>query len=238
MRLVRSDGVRDAAHAGSMVARETKRTLDRCKFKTVACDCPTLLSGAGRPERLALLPFREEETSVQAISWVIEHSKHKGNSLTVLIMIANHAKSDGTGAWPSIPTLAKEARISERTVQRTIGRLTRWQHNFAAELICERGKGPNGCNLYSLPGVKLPPGGRQIVTPVVSDIVTGTGVTIVSPEPSFNLPKERKRTRSRAISPVYVGTGPYASMRCKACGEQFGNSQAKRDAHACVSGLR
>jgi hypothetical protein len=132
--------------------------------------------------------------SVQAISWVIEQSKHKGNSFVVLLMIANHAKSDGTGAWPSIKTLSKESRISERTVQRCIHRLSRkwsgvknWQKE-PPELKILVGKGPHGCNLYDIPGVKLSPlRGCQTGTEGVSDSVTG-GVSQVSPEPSFNRP--------------------------------------------------
>jgi hypothetical protein len=58
--------------------------------------------------------------SVQAISWAIERSQHKGAPLLVLIMIANHSHSDGSGAWPSIPTLARECRMSERQVKRII----------------------------------------------------------------------------------------------------------------------
>ena len=81
--------------------------------------------------------------SVQAMSSVIEHSKHKGNAFVVLLMIANHSKEDGSGAWPSIPTLARKSRIGERTVQRTIARLIR-----SKELTVEVGNGAKGTNLY------------------------------------------------------------------------------------------
>ena len=125
---------------------------------------------------------------------VIDHSKHKGNAFVVLLMIANHAKEDGTGAWPSISTLAKKARIGERTVQRTIARLVR-----SGELSVEVGKGPVGTNLYSvnLTGVNLT---GVNLTPVtvcdtggVSNRADG-GVIALSPEPSlkqpsFNRPK-------------------------------------------------
>lgn len=137
---------------------------------------------------------RSGVVSVQAISWVIESSKHKGNSFVVLLMIANHARSDGTGAWPSVKTIAKESRVAERTVQRTIKRLTRWTHNIEPELVCDKGKGPHGCNLYSIPGVKLSPTRCQTGTLGVSDIVTHP-VSQVSPEPSFNRPKSNRNTR-------------------------------------------
>ena len=137
--------------------------------------------------------------SVQAISWVIECSRHKGNSFVVLLMIANHARSDGTGAWPSVKTLAKESRVAERTVQRTIKRLKIFQHGFEPELVVEEGKGPHGCNLYTIPGVKLSPRGRHIVLEGVSDIVTPP-VSQVSPEPSFNRPLRQPKPRAQSRS--------------------------------------
>lgn len=144
-----------------------------------------LLSGGCQYTRPG--PLTGEVMSVQAISWVIEKSKHKGNSFVVLLMIANHARSDGTGAWPSIKTLARESRISERTVQRTIKRLIRFQNGRDSELICDVGRGPNGCNMYSIPGVKVSPWGRQSGTSPVSDIVTSP-VSALSPDPSFIRP--------------------------------------------------
>jgi hypothetical protein len=129
--------------------------------------------------------------SVQAISWVIDHSKHKGNSFVVLLMIANHARPDGTGAWPSVSTLSKESRISERTVQRNIKRLTRTTFTIPPELVVEERKGPHGCNLYSIPGVKLSTPRCQTVVPGVSDTVTAP-VSPVTPEPSFNRPSKKE----------------------------------------------
>lgn len=61
--------------------------------------------------------------SVQATAWVIQHSEHKGSNLLLLIMIANHAHADGTGAWPSVSTLAKECRMSERQIKRMLPEL-------------------------------------------------------------------------------------------------------------------
>lgn len=56
--------------------------------------------------------------SVQSISLVLEHSMSEGAARLVLISIANH---DGEGgSWPSIATIAKEARKSESTVRRAI----------------------------------------------------------------------------------------------------------------------
>lgn len=59
--------------------------------------------------------------SVEAITTVLHHSRATGTTKVVLIGIANHA-GDG-GAWPSIASLAKYARVDERTVQRSIRKL-------------------------------------------------------------------------------------------------------------------
>lgn len=56
--------------------------------------------------------------SVEAIAIVLHHSRAAGTAKTVLIGIANH-DGDG-GSWPSISTLAKYARVTERNVQKAI----------------------------------------------------------------------------------------------------------------------
>jgi hypothetical protein len=86
--------------------------------------------------------------SVQAMSWVIEKSRHKGSNLLVLLMIANHAHTDGRGAYPSIATLARESRLTVRGVQYIIAKL-----ESSSELVIERDAGPRGTHLYSLPFV-------------------------------------------------------------------------------------
>jgi hypothetical protein len=83
------------------------------------------------------------------MSWVIENSRHKGSEFVVLLMIANHAHSDGTGAWPAAETLARESRITARHVLRIIPRLI-----ASGELNVQRGDGPRGTNLYSLPSLR------------------------------------------------------------------------------------
>ena len=120
---------------------------------------PAILKGSPG-ERLSSLrrfePRKAFLVSVQAMSWVIDQSRHKENSFLVLLMIANHAKSDGTLSWPSVPTLAKEARCSEKTVQRVIKNLCE-----SGELVIDREYGPKTTRSYSIPGVsgasKCPP---------------------------------------------------------------------------------
>ena len=44
---------------------------------------------------------------------------------SVLMALANHARSDGTAAWPHVSTLADEVETSERTIQRRLPELVR-----------------------------------------------------------------------------------------------------------------
>jgi hypothetical protein len=127
----------------------------------------------------------EKLISVQAMSWVIDESEHSLGSLIVLLMIANHAKSDGTDAWPSIRTIARESRLSESQTHRCIRKLQR-----SGELGIDVGQGPRGTNLYHLPKMmqrKLE-GGRKLEG--VPKKPKG-GVTAMAPEPSLNRPNLR-----------------------------------------------
>src|SRR5437899_1597049 len=81
--------------------------------------------------------------SVQAMSYVIDNSNQKGSYLLTLLMIANHAHADGTGAYPSISLLAKETRMSQRGVRYCIERIVE-----SGELLVIPNGGPRGANLY------------------------------------------------------------------------------------------
>jgi hypothetical protein len=79
-------------------------------------------------------------------------------------MIANHAHADGTGAYPSIETLARECRMSERQIKRIIPLLAQ-----SGELRVEPDKGPRGAHLYTIAGMprrdKMSPSGRDKMSP-------------------------------------------------------------------------
>ena len=61
--------------------------------------------------------------SVQALSWVLEHSDAEGSDRLVLISLADHARADGSSAWPSAATLTRHTRLGERTVRRSLAAL-------------------------------------------------------------------------------------------------------------------
>jgi len=54
--------------------------------------------------------------SVKAMTWVWEHSQHKGSALLVLLAIADMANDDGD-CWPGVGRLAQKCRMKERNLQ-------------------------------------------------------------------------------------------------------------------------
>jgi hypothetical protein len=71
--------------------------------------------------------------SIQAMSWVLDHSTTEGAERLVLIALANHAgQSPVDGAWESYPgvtTIQREANLRrERTVQEVLARLVQGGH--------------------------------------------------------------------------------------------------------------
>jgi|SRR6266436_9994750 len=83
--------------------------------------------------------------SWQAVTWVLEFSESEGYSRLVLIAIASHANREGRNAFPSLDTIALEARISRREVVYCIQELEE-----KGELSILRGIGRGNPNHYEL----------------------------------------------------------------------------------------
>lgn len=62
--------------------------------------------------------------SIYVLTRVWRESQHKGGTLLVLLAIADYADDDGI-AFPSVVTLAKKARMSQRNVQYALRVLTK-----------------------------------------------------------------------------------------------------------------
>ena len=109
-----------------------------------------------------------------AMNAVFDHSAAEGTALLVLLAIARHGRHDGTGAYPSIDTIAAMVKVSRSTVIRTIDDL-----NKAGELEVDRRAGPKAANVYVVVvaarggSVKSPPDGVTAMTPPSS----GTAMT-------------------------------------------------------------
>jgi len=148
-------------------------------------NCFIVLQPRGRGVHLGSNPLYGGSVSVQAISWVLEHSKSRLGPRHVLLSIANHARSDGTGAWPAISTIAKEAKLSVRAVQYCLRRLAK-----DGELRVQAEAGPHHTNLYSLPmmrGAKSAPEGCKIEHKTMSKIAPNPLSLTVLKDRSGNL---------------------------------------------------
>ncbi|HEX9355653.1 MAG TPA: helix-turn-helix domain-containing protein, partial [Streptosporangiaceae bacterium] len=59
--------------------------------------------------------------SIAVMNWVWGCSPTSGNERLVLLALADAcSRDDGSGCWPSIPTIARKAAVSDRTVRRVI----------------------------------------------------------------------------------------------------------------------
>ena len=154
------------------------------------------------------LPLSGGVLSVQAISWVLEESEATLGSRLTLIAVANHAKSDGTGAWPKVETIASEAKLSEREVRYCLRTLEE-----SGELSTQIGQGPHGTNMYSLPkmrGAKFAPekitrGQSTTQKTTEGGNLRHSGGQPIAPEPSLTVLKENRPTeKAKPLSPLPV----------------------------------
>ena len=86
--------------------------------------------------------------SVQATSWVWEHSKAKGSDRLVLLAIADAANREGAQSFQSAPSIARMTGLSVRTVWRSIDALVEM-----GEIAKEGRQGEYQTTVYSLPAV-------------------------------------------------------------------------------------
>lgn len=117
--------------------------------------------------------------SVQATSWVWDHSEATGSAFVVLLAVADAANADGERSCQSVETLASMARVSVRTVQRALRELEE-----LGELENDGQDSRYASNTYRLPALA---GRRRTVRPTpksrgakLSSLPT-SGVTPVTP---------------------------------------------------------
>jgi hypothetical protein len=96
--------------------------------------------------------------SVQAIAWVLEHSKSTNTARCVLISIANHMGGDGSG-WVYVDRICSEANCSLNSYHRAVrwaeqaGELERVSHSGGSERVHSRHRP----NLFRFPALSLRP---------------------------------------------------------------------------------
>lgn len=87
-------------------------------------------------------------------NWLIRDTSLSGNELLVYIALLNRANQYGI-AWPSVATLAKEARISESSVHRTLKQLE--QRGLVSRKRRKTPDGSNQSNMYHVTLFRDPP---------------------------------------------------------------------------------
>lgn len=90
------------------------------KWERVALDTRSGLAGA--------------RVSIAALTAVWQHSTRRHGELLLLLAIADYADDDGRNAWPSLKTLAKKTRQTERAVRFQLDKLV-----AAGEVEIDRG---------------------------------------------------------------------------------------------------
>lgn len=132
--------------------------------------------------------------SIHVLSWVLEESPEALGRRLVLLVLADHAKSDGTCAWPAVDTIARQARLSRRAVQSALRAL---EENGA---IRKRGVSQSGTSIYDVVmGAQNPhPGGAD--RDVGGAQNTTDGGEAASPEPSREPSGEPSTTPSKSSS--------------------------------------
>jgi hypothetical protein len=130
--------------------------------------------------------------SVQAMSWVWEHSRSEGNARLVLLAIADQVNKRGVDAWPSQQRLAEKCRISDRTVRRAVEELV-----GLGELEVEKYRGPvvdgksgRRTHRYSLPKLADSLSGNPVEVVGQVDEVVGQNVEVVGHGCPGNRPVE------------------------------------------------
>ena len=82
--------------------------------------------------------------SIRAITAVWDHSQHDGSKLLLMLALADFANDDAI-SWPSVATLARMVRLSDRQVRSLLREL-----EASGEIATDVAAGPGGSNLYHI----------------------------------------------------------------------------------------
>jgi hypothetical protein len=169
--------------------------------------------------------------SVHVLSWVLKHSEAKLGARLVLLVIADRcANDDGTGAWPLLSTIARDARLSETAVHDAIRRLVadgqlevakRANHSSeyrvimtasGAESVPQNGEGSGTWGSESVPengrgSESAPTAGVRNPYPGGSESEPG-GSEIRTPGGSESEPRTISRTVNRTVTEPSTARAP------------------------------
>lgn len=139
--------------------------------------------------------------AISVMTTVWEASKLGGTELLLLLGIADFANQEGI-AYPSVGTLAKKIRMSERNTHYLLKKLEE-----SGELEVKRNAGPRGCNLFRVK--TLHAANPAPVQSVAGGGATGSakGVQPTAPEPSLNRQEPLSNAADEVLAHLNVKTG-------------------------------
>ena len=118
--------------------------------------------------------------SIRIMTYIWEHSQATGTALLLLLAIADNC-NDEAEAWPSVPTLARKVRLTERQVQRLIAKLIQSGELEREERRIDLHRSKS--NIYRVKSCMGDTHVTQWVAPM-----SPRRVTPMSPEPSLSEP--------------------------------------------------
>lgn len=141
--------------------------------------------------------------SVRVMSLVWERYPAGGSELLLMLALADFASDDGDRIYPSVATLSKKVRQSERNVQRLLRKLVK---SGLLEIVGNEHGGKGLATRYHIPierVTSLHPLLAERVTPRVAkgDTQGRKGDTAMSPDPSVEPSKNRVCTHAAPECP-------------------------------------
>jgi Helix-turn-helix domain len=127
--------------------------------------------------------------SLAVMSWVLDESEARLGARLVLLALADYAHDDGSKAFPSVETLARKSKLSERGTRDALRKLE------ADGMVVSTGKTKYGTIIYTVVGPfneqggqNLPGGNSQHEGGQISALELSDSAPDPSVEPSRTLP--------------------------------------------------
>lgn len=149
--------------------------------------------------------------SIRIMTRVWEYSQHKGSTLLLLLAIADFTDDRGENAWPSVDTLSRKIRMTERQTRY----LLRTLEKSGELVVARRGGGRKRSNLFR---VSIVDTGQSHVKRGQSSVETGQPTapdTSLVPTNGTSADFSKTETTCSGWSPAY---DPAHGLRCVRCG--------------------
>lgn len=180
--------------------------------------------------------------SIRVMSWVWDQRSLSPRDKFILLSMADYARDDGNGIWPSVATLSKKTGYDTRTVQRATNDLeergllvkvgeskyqtNRWRINIEWLDVGGDSVTPPPCQAATPPPGRLPP--NTLVEPLVKSL---------DPPPPVEEEEEILELTTAEVDKVGMGSGSSYRGACPAVGCDNDISWDKvNDVTECING--